>query len=486
MLLASSSALGFMGLFAAQTLIGRQLGPAAYGVFAVALVLVQLAATVGSLGLATGAARLVASSVARKRTAEAGKQAATALTIGLLGGFLLGALLYSLRRPLAERFDMPGLDGLLSVMAFAVPFLTLLQVGVGVGLGHRLLLVRAIGQDLGHNGAFLLGVALAVLWRWGIDAFAGAYVAATIGAALGVVVWLFVSSQRRAGSLPQLSTPRAAVVRESLAFSLPLLVSASLIFFMSWTDILALGVLADDASVGRYEAGQRVAKLLSFPASMLILTAMPWLTRLLALASFESTVEVYRRMANLLAWFSVPGCIAIFFHGPAAVQLLFGAEFNGAGPAVQVLSLGFLAANLFGPTGSTLAAAGLSRFQMLASLVGLCLNVVLNLLFIPVWGLVGAAVATAVSIAAINAIRFARLRRLLPLRLGHPAFLVAGLPVVALAWVVVEWFNPQGILGLVGAGVGEYGLYMILVWKRFNQERFLLKQPPGGAASSAQ
>ena len=62
----------------------------------------------------------------------------------------------------------------------------------------------------------------------------------------------------------------------------------------------------------------------------------------------------------------------------------------------------FIINNFLGPNGATLIAMGKSRFIMFASLATAILNIGLNIILIPPFGIEGAAIASVVSIVSIN------------------------------------------------------------------------------------
>jgi O-antigen/teichoic acid export membrane protein len=92
----------------------------------------------------------------------------------------------------------------------------------------------------------------------------------------------------------------------------------------------------------------------------------------------------------------------------AVLNLLFGSAYIAAAPALRILSLGFIILNVFGPCGATLVALGHPRFIMWSVLAGAIMNVALNIVLIPPLSIVGAAIASAVSLILVDVILTAR------------------------------------------------------------------------------
>jgi O-antigen/teichoic acid export membrane protein len=101
----------------------------------------------------------------------------------------------------------------------------------------------------------------------------------------------------------------------------------------------------------------------------------------------------------------------------------FGTEFTAGAPALSVLALGQLAGAAAGPAGLTLLMTDHERAAAVGTGVGAVVNVTLNALLIPVYGLMGAAVASAFATALTGAIHVLMVRR----RLGINSTALGGL-----------------------------------------------------------
>jgi len=154
-----------------------------------------------------------------------------------------------------------------------------------------------------------------------------------------------------------------------------------------------------------------------------------------------------------------PFLLFLAFPGDV-VSILFDPSYRPAGPSLAILSLGFFTSAALGRNRETLSALGHSRSIMFADLLAFGANVAMNLVLIPAYGFVGAAVASAIAFAlrnlALNAVLFARHRITpvsrslvraavaLPVALGPPVLLASRR--LSLTWVT---FLPTlGALGL--------------------------------------
>jgi O-antigen/teichoic acid export membrane protein len=80
-----------------------------------------------------------------------------------------------------------------------------------------------------------------------------------------------------------------------------------------------------------------------------------------------------------------------------------------------ILAAGGLVNALAGPSANLLSLTGSERYVSRVMLAVTGLNIMLNLMFIPRWGVEGAALATAISMVAWNVVMFVTVRRRLGL-----------------------------------------------------------------------
>ena len=114
--------------------------------------------------------------------------------------------------------------------------------------------------------------------------------------------------------------------------------------------------------------------------------------------------EVRRIYAAATGWvvrLSLPAFVALLVF-PDELLRLFGPDFAAGAAVTVILALGQLVNAATGPCGTLLNMSGRVALNMADNLAALVLNVLLNLWLIPAYGIVGAAVAWAVSLAAVN------------------------------------------------------------------------------------
>ncbi len=186
-----------------------------------------------------------------------------------------------------------------------------------------------------------------------------------------------------------------AMGRKILAESWPLLVGALAATVYMKTDLIMLKWLADDAAVGLYSAASRLSEI---AYAIPYLAGASYMAKLTAEAvhprNFSRVIERYFRVS---AGWGYLLAIAGIILAPWLLKVIFGEAFAAAGTIARIHLVTVLFVCVSVARGRVLIINGWTKFAMCTALGGGALNVVLNLVFIPLWGAEGAAAATVLS-----------------------------------------------------------------------------------------
>ena len=397
--------------FAAQVLIVRYLSTADYGAFAYALSIVAFCETFATLGLKRAITRFVPIYHEKE---EYGKVFGTIIMV--IGTILLTGLAtivtISLSPQPLDRMlineQQPRL--LLAILVFLVPVQAL--DGLLIGLFASFVSPRAIffRKHVLGPGLKLVVVLLLVVWQSDVTFLAYGYLAASAFGVLlysGVLLRLF----RRVGlaghfRLKTLQLP----VREIFSFTIPVLTSDLLVIVMHSVDVLLLGYYHDSSEVAFFRVVLPAAHLNTIVMSSFALLFTPSAARLFAKNDYSGINHLYWRTAVWIAVLSFPVFVVTFSTAQALTVLLYGERYAQSGVILALLSLGYYFNAALGFNGLTLKVLGKLRYIVLINLLAVVVNIAINLLLIPRYGALGAAIGTASTMIAHNILKQAGLR----------------------------------------------------------------------------
>ena len=190
-------------------------------------------------------------------------------------------------------------------------------------------------------------------------------------------------------------------ISKILSISIPLMFAQSGQMIMSWTDKLMLGAMESSVSVGVYHIAFKLSMFASITLMAVNSIAAPKFSELYAKDDMKGLQKVVRQSTKIIFWTSIP-LIIIFFSFPKYFLGLFGVEFIIGINAFIFLSCGKLVSAFSGSVGNLLQMTGKQVVFMKILFAGAILNIILNYILIPIWGINGAAIASMTSIIFWN------------------------------------------------------------------------------------
>jgi len=236
------------------------------------------------------------------------------------------------------------------------------------------------------------------------------------------VVLLIQTIVTRKTFLPATSEPRPQYDhRQWLDVALPLLLVALFILSVNQADILMLGFLADTRAVGLYRVATRVATLVSFPLAMFNIVLAPTISSTFARAGSSDLQRIVRSASRRIFWASLLLSLLVFFFADPLLRL-FGPEFPEALWGLRALAAAHFVNACTGPVAHLLNFTGHQRESARVYGFAALINLMLNIIGIPYFGILGAALALALTFVIRNVWLYVLVVR----KLGVHAFFLAG------------------------------------------------------------
>jgi O-antigen/teichoic acid export membrane protein len=212
-----------------------------------------------------------------------------------------------------------------------------------------------------------------------------------------------------------------AILAGIFRYSLPLFLISIGFLVLTEVDTLMLGLLASDFEVGQFAIAKQLANKLPQFALALSMGTMPGFARLTPdnLAAMRTKFNGVLRL-NGLAF--IPGGILLILLAPWLIPLVFGPEYGGAVLPLQILTVWLVLTSFNMFFNALLDYQGRASRRARNFLLTIVLTVGLNLVLIPRFGAVGAAVSTTVSFAPyviLNLIEVREIFRTIP-KIGAP------------------------------------------------------------------
>ncbi len=207
-------------------------------------------------------------------------------------------------------------------------------------------------------------------------------------------------------------------VRSMFAECWPFALAAVFIKMISYTDTVVLGLYYPKEIVGFYSIPYKLTYSFQFIPLALIATLYPAMSHLYNKKS-PDLASVFMESLRLLVIASAAIGFGIASIASVLVPLMYGPEYAPAIAVAQVLPLVLVVLFAQYPIGALLNGSNHQRFQTAAMGVGMVVNVVANLLLVPRWGMMGAAVASLIANAVFLMVSWYKAHQVIQLPFGR-------------------------------------------------------------------
>ncbi|PSP90320.1 polysaccharide biosynthesis protein [Halobacteriales archaeon QS_4_69_34] len=388
-----------------NVVIARGLGLDALGLFAFGTVVMKGSAVIARMGLDSAAQKFIPIYQSESDPAKVTGVTVISLTFPLLFGGALAVALY-LGRDLITRLTGAVIGSTVQLFLVGIPLFGAMMVGMNATRGFKETKYSVYIRDIGQSS---VGIALIAIGAFVLSDFDAVIVGYLISLLVGVCLAVVFLS--REGAL-QFDVRPTFEYRKILAFSLPVSLAASVQYLVSWTDILVLGVFVPPASIGSYQAAYQTSVLLIIVLQSVSSIFPAMAADLYNTGRHERLNIVYTVVTKWVTYLSVLGFALVAIY-PDDILTLFGTSARSARIALVVLGLGQTLSAVVGPAGFLLIMSEHERLQMINSVAVALLNLVFNVVLVDLYGIVGAAAATGLSLGLINILRLAEVRYLL-------------------------------------------------------------------------
>ncbi|SDW60455.1 Membrane protein involved in the export of O-antigen and teichoic acid [Haloarcula vallismortis] len=396
-----SGGINFVGMavrltlsFLVSVLAARYLGQIGYGTLSIGTTILAAVSTLTMVGLGQGVSGYLPrydSPETKRDILVSASLIILPVSVGIATALIVAAPFLS-----SNIFDDPSLVPVIRVCALGIPVANIGQLAVSAIRGNKQTLPKVLIDDICLQGSRVILVALFGLIGLGTVAIASAYTASLVLSATFGLYYLIRQT-------PLISASGTIKVRRDLlSYSFPLWISAGMSVIYSGTDTFIIAYFSETASVGIYNVVYPLAHHLSIIMISVGYIALPTFSEMHANNEYGKIKSNYQSVTEwVLAGTLVPFLMILFFPNEI-ITLFFGSEFTVGSLALSILAFGFFFHSITGPTSDIVKAIDASRLVMVDGAVAALVNFILNIILVPQFDYIGAAIATTSSYALLN------------------------------------------------------------------------------------
>ena len=414
--IAKEATISFMGMgfgdgarYLFTAILARFAGVEFLGIYSLASSVTRIGEVFGRAGLHSGVMRFVSRLDKETEIETVRQRILSGLKLGLLFGIVIMILQIALADWLAfELFNGSDLlKTVLIISAVSLPFATIMAISAFATQGYKLLKYKVMVLNIIRPVIMLVCVLVSISFFTIDAAVKYPLLISAVFSSFAAIIFLNKLTNIKISQIFS-----GVIDKELLRFSYPLMFVTILGTLMHWMDILMLGYFTDTTTVGLYHPAARTAGLLRTVLLAFMGIFAPMMSDYHRQGDVGEMGKLYKLIVRWIVSLSLPLAIIIIIYSKK-IMLLFGVEYLSASNVLMVLTTAAFIQTLFGGGGQTLTMTGFTKVNLFNSIIVVLINITLNLLWIPQYGIIGAAYATLISMALLGLLRIVEVNHLI-------------------------------------------------------------------------
>ena len=162
------------------------------------------------------------------------------------------------------------------------------------------------------------------------------------------------------------------------------------------SDITMLGLMKGDLEVGLYSTSVKIYNIINTVVTSVVWVVMPQLSSGFAKKDYKEVNRLLKYSLNFIIVLGLPCLVGLNVITKPLLYVIAGEEYLGASTSLHILTVSLLFSFISGWIGNMMMLpAGKEKICLISGIISALLNVLLNLVLIPKWGLNAAAFTTA-------------------------------------------------------------------------------------------
>ena len=463
--------------FATAFLLARLLGAEHYGSYQLTLNVVTLVADLALLGLDTALMRYVAIAVSRSDQKRTWGTLQIGLGIPLLLSIIASVGVFALSYPVAEQiFHDISLAPLLQLAAVIIPFSSMGDALTGAVRGFKNMRYPVYAKFIIQPILKIILIVGAAVTGLKVQYAIGIFGAGELVAAAMLVYYL--------NKLFKLNRPAMAAerpFREVLTFTIPDWIAGIMDTFRLNIQSILIGSLSSIAGVGVFAVADQLNVIGHDFYTSINASAKPYIAELHDRGDDKQLERLYQATSKWSLTVNLPFFLLMVLF-PVPVLSIFGKSFEGGAIALIIMAWASLVDVGTGMCGAILNMTGYTGLKLANNILSLVLSILINVILIPRWGIVGAAVSALSATLILNLVRIVEvyvIMKILPYNRSFFKPIAAGAITFVVSVLLSQWLpfdeGREGLIQLAFRAALIFAVFIGLVWSmRLSEEDRLI------------
>ena len=233
------------------------------------------------------------------------------------------------------------------------------------------------------------------------------------------------------------------------------------------SDMTILGLIKGDHEVGLYSTSVKIYQIVNTTIASIAWVVMPKLSYYYTKKDYSEINKLLKYSLNFIVVLGIPSICGIEIIAPHLITTIAGEAYVGATVSLRILGLALFCSFFSGWIGNmTRLPAGQEMISLKISCVSATINIILNMILIPIWGLNAAAMTTAISELIGLIWGFLIIDKNLKIEGLKQVFLgpiIGGIGIIVIGWFVQSVISIAWVVSVVTVIVSIVWYFVIMI-----------------------
>ncbi|MBU0614624.1 MAG: flippase [Nanoarchaeota archaeon] len=446
-----------------RVMMARKLSPAEFGLFYSVFTFVLFFLFFRDLGIGAALAKYLPEFNIKKRYNDIKTAIFSVFLFQTISSIIFSAVFFFLADSLAiHYFKNPASSLMLKILIFYVIFSVFFINQKNILFGFQSMTWFSVSEPL---KSFIVFIFLILFFNMGLNIYAPvlSYVLVCIVLSLLLLVPTLKTFHFKKYKILKFWPTTSKI----FSFGLPVMLTSIGGTVIGYTDTLMLTGFRSLEEVGIYNVVLPSAIIILTLGSTAARILLPMTSELWALKDKKRLTEGLRLLHRYSFVVTIPFVMAIFSYSSFFINLFFGEEYVSGALALQIILIGVLFYVVATVNNNIISGIGKPKTVTYIIFIAAFANVLLNLIFIPIYGINGAAVATSFSYLLVLILSTIKVSKYI--ELNYPFFEWAKLMFSGIVFLLVVHFtdiyvNLNAWFDMIISGIIGGVVYLALIY----------------------
>lgn len=266
--------------------------------------------------------------------------------------------------------------------------------------------------------------------------FSASYYSLALGMILSQIILVYLVVKK----LPFLLKLKDIKIQDffkRFSYSIQLGFNAIIVVLLTKIDVLMVGHFTDNTQVAIYDTCVMLSFVIMMPFIALVKSSEPFMKSLVKVKEIQ---EKYKNNLKLSIELSL-GVLLFVIIASKDILYIFGEAYMSGSDTLVVLSVSYMLLIILGSPIEILNMNGFTKNSSIVLIISILINIGLNMLLIPIYGIVGASIATGISLVSSKIFGLFLVHQKLNLNFIHQLFNIKAYVIFGILYILSNLFT---------------------------------------------